>query len=635
MPSSVFLPITVFVLKIVLGIFRFLLVQAVGAGLAIYSKIGGDYANNIRWMRQGGYLEMITSLFTTREGLPGNARIALFVTIIASFVASILDTGVGLFILLDEKPIHPESMFTTMNNYAPSDGFYVYLRWTNQMYLGDNITARMDSIVNNPDSVEGDAFDSGRQYQVRKSDYNVQHCLAWDFLFPGAQYVYNSACATMNVGLDGFDINYSQANTTALRDGRWSISALMPLPTQQSLPQVVPAINATTYECGNGLAPLTDFYTDSSNLKQPPRTYTTKCVTNGGDITVLTYSSTRFKVKQASTYSAAIINVFQDTSDELLNTMQVSISNSPAQTLNTTLLMEIKISNLQADVLYCYTDTTDANSWSCGYLNINGFLLEKQELDPQTAAIKLAAHTYIGTPIVIEHIPRINNSVVAPFALQTLRDATADVAKYMASLGNNFVTEDPGDGDAPRHLFVFYEASTFKQGFVVPVWVLCFVGVLAAFAIGIWATAHFMLGEKYTTSFYKSVTKKVAAAAKKDTAALLKSVAVSIVKTGMELALDEGLDRLGDGFDGLGDGLDGLDDDSDGPDMTGRDVEKTASKKKAPASKKEVPASKKEVPASQKEVPASKKEVPASKKEVPASKKEDPASKKEVQDKDS
>ncbi|KAG0288274.1 hypothetical protein BGZ98_004330 [Dissophora globulifera] len=572
MPSSVFIPVTVFVLKLFLGIFHFLLVQAVGAGLAIYSKIGGDYANNIRWMRQGGYLEMITSLFTTREGLPGNARIALFVTIVVSFVASVMDTGVSIFILSDERPIHPESMFTTMNNYAPSDGFYMYLRWTSQMYMGDNITAQMDSIVNNPDSVEGGFVDSGRQYQVRTSDYNVQHCLAWDFHFPGAQYVYNSPCATMVVtGLDELRINYSQANTTALRDGRWSISALTPLPTQQSLPQLTPAINATTYECANGLAPLTDFYTDTSNLKQPPRTYTTKCVTNGGDITVLTYSSTRFKVRQSSTYSAATANIFQDTSDELLNAMQVSISNSPAQTLNTTLLMEIKISNLMADVLYCYTDATDGSSWSCGYLNINGFLLEKQELDPQTAN-KLAARTIIGTPIVIEHIPHTTGSDVVPFALQTLRDATGDVAKYMASLGNNFVTEDIAEGDAPRHLFVFYEASTFKKGFVVPVWVLCFVGVLAAFAIGIWATAHFLLGEKYTTSFYKSVTKKVAATAKRDTAALLKSVAVSIVKTGMELALDEGLDRLGDGLDGLGDDLDRLD-------ITRRDVEKAASKK--------------------------------------------------------
>ncbi|KAG0317906.1 hypothetical protein BGZ99_005961 [Dissophora globulifera] len=574
MLSPVFIPTNVFDLNLVLGIFRFLLVQAVGAGLAIYSKIGGDYANNIRWMRQGGYVEMVTSLFATREGLPRNARIALFATIVLSYLASISDKGVSKFIGSTERYIHPESELKVSENYMPFDGMYTLLHWTGTMSFGHNITNNLERIIsenfNSPDVDDTDDTDDtddfdyfdyidNRQFKVQISDYTAKECLAWDFSFANTQYVYNNSCAVVSSGLNGMNVNYVLANTTTLREGRWSISAPMTLPSPPLPIQLDLRVNATAFQCVIKGAPSMDVETNMTNLKELPRTFTTKCVTKDGDAIVLTYSTTKFVVKQTATYSNETATVFDDKSDELLNAMKTSISNSLTLPSNGTVLMEIKVGNLTADVLYCYSDFISINAWTCSYVNIDTFLLERQELDSEILA-KFSGYNNVGTPINIEHVPPTLRTVLGPISLVTLRGANKNASVFMAKLGSNFVTEDTPGQDGVTRLYVLFEITTFTEGFLVDVWVLCVVAILATFAIGLWGSANFFLGRQYNTSFYKSVTQKVTASAKKDASALLKSVAVSIVTTGMGLVLDEDLERP----------------DMTEHDMTGHDMEKAA-----------------------------------------------------------
>ncbi|KAG0304009.1 hypothetical protein BGZ98_006035 [Dissophora globulifera] len=566
MLSPVFIPISVFVLNLFLGIFRFLLVQAVGAGLAIYSKIGGDYANNIRWMRQGGYVEMVTSLFAMREGLPRNARIALFATIVVSVLASVSDRGVSIFIGSVERYIHPESKLKVSDNYMPFDGMYTLLHWTGSMSFGQNITENLERIISeNFNTLDADDTDDtddtndididNHQFQVRISEYKVKECLAWDFSFANTHYVYNSSCAVASSLLSGMNVNYVLANTTTLREGRWSISAPMTLPSPPLPIQLDLRVDVTAaFQCITKGAPSMDVETNMTNLKELPRTYTTKCVTKDGDAIVLSYSTTKFVVKQTATYSNETATVFSDKSDELLNTMKTSISNSLTLASNGTVLMEIKVGNLTADVLYCYSDFISINAWTCSYVNIDTFLLETQELHTEILT-KLSGYNNIGTPINIEHVPPTLRTTLGPISLVTLRGANKDASEFMANLGSNFVTEDTLGQNGITRLFVLFDITTFTEGFLVEVWVLCVVAILAAFAIGLWGTANFFLGRQYNTSFYKSVTQKVAASAKKDASELLKSVAVSIVTTGMELVLDEDLER---------------------PDMKGHDMEKAA-----------------------------------------------------------
>ncbi|KAI1286128.1 hypothetical protein EDD11_000591, partial [Mortierella claussenii] len=99
-----FLPFSFLTITILLALFQALLVCTVGAALSIYSRYGGDYANSIRWVRQGGYLEMYSTLVNSRDIIPRSTKLILVTTILASLAAGVADIGAVYFVHPATRP---------------------------------------------------------------------------------------------------------------------------------------------------------------------------------------------------------------------------------------------------------------------------------------------------------------------------------------------------------------------------------------------------------------------------------------------------------------------------------------------------------------------------------------------------
>ncbi|KAK3805119.1 MAG: hypothetical protein J3Q66DRAFT_423321 [Benniella sp.] len=98
--DKIFLSTTIFVVSVVLTMFRFVLVSAVGACFAIYAKYGGEYANSVGWIRSSGYRGMVKTFWSTRgrKNVPESVKWALVAALPATLAASFLDKGISHFI---------------------------------------------------------------------------------------------------------------------------------------------------------------------------------------------------------------------------------------------------------------------------------------------------------------------------------------------------------------------------------------------------------------------------------------------------------------------------------------------------------------------------------------------------------
>ncbi|KAK3817331.1 MAG: hypothetical protein J3Q66DRAFT_369183 [Benniella sp.] len=139
--DKIFLPISIFVLNIVLAVFKFLLVSAVGACFTIYARCGGEYANSVRWIRSAGYLEMIHTFLSTnkRKNVPSSVKLTLIVGIFAALVASILDKGIASLVTpaTSSDPLGTEVI--TSPKFTPAAKLKMFLGWN--LVVPSNVSA--------------------------------------------------------------------------------------------------------------------------------------------------------------------------------------------------------------------------------------------------------------------------------------------------------------------------------------------------------------------------------------------------------------------------------------------------------------------------------------------------------------
>ncbi|KAK3821534.1 MAG: hypothetical protein J3Q66DRAFT_426808 [Benniella sp.] len=148
-------PISIFVLNVILGIFRAILLAAVGACFVLYSKYGGPYANSIRWTRSAGFLQMIRTLRHIRKYVSRSARVALVVAFFATVAASFLDKGIAHFIkpaLYTDQSNVRTSVFTTSQS-SPQYMYRIFDAWSFKHAINTNITDAMKRMLNSSTAI--------------------------------------------------------------------------------------------------------------------------------------------------------------------------------------------------------------------------------------------------------------------------------------------------------------------------------------------------------------------------------------------------------------------------------------------------------------------------------------------------
>ncbi|KAF9981501.1 hypothetical protein BGZ65_003865, partial [Modicella reniformis] len=186
-----FLPLSFFHVKMILSVFQILLVGAVGAGLALYARIGGEYANSVRWIRQGGYLEMVKTLYNSGKTVPRQAKMAMVVTII----------------------------------FAPADTDSVYSGWATYIQYGDNIVDAMSQMINDTRKIP--EMSSERLYFPRLTNYTIECEDPMIVLHGGREsntQLTTEGCYYIHVYTPG-EPTHQNAPTQPFSSGRWSLSS--------------------------------------------------------------------------------------------------------------------------------------------------------------------------------------------------------------------------------------------------------------------------------------------------------------------------------------------------------------------------------------------------------------------------
>ncbi|KAF9361809.1 hypothetical protein BGX34_006909 [Mortierella sp. NVP85] len=192
--DKVFLPISIFVLNIILAVFSFILLCAVGAAFAIYSKYGGEYANSVRWTWNAGYLEMIkTTVGSSKSAkIPRSAKIALVVGLFVTVGASFLDKGIARYVNPASRPGSDSTRIVVISPQLASNTIRKkFAGWSFVVQKDGNITATMEKALSS--SLAIPEARSDRSYTPVISNYTIK-CAYFKLTFE-AKAITEDGCA--------------------------------------------------------------------------------------------------------------------------------------------------------------------------------------------------------------------------------------------------------------------------------------------------------------------------------------------------------------------------------------------------------------------------------------------------------
>lgn len=533
-------PISVFILSVSLAVFQFVLMTAIGACFAIYSKYGDAYAHSIRWTRSAGFLQMIQTLRHTQKNVSRSARVALVVAFFATVAATFLDKGIAYFIkpapYIDQSNSRT-SVHVTIQS-APKYNYKLFTGWTIAHPAGANITDTMTNMLNSSVAIPNAV--SGEIYTPVTSAYTVQ-CSRFNVSFGGVGLT-TDGCAKLRVDFLG-NSSGGIASVPSKSAGRWSILlssgsqpySIRTTPMRSWLNLNGGPLSSEESYCAGlesfkmrpfGGAGAADNQKTDYGVTSFPTTTTTKCIHHTGDITVNSMTSTRF------TFSNAVFDVlkakelFSDQSDDLLQSMQQTFKTKNIGTNRTVeLWAEVRAMNASIEALACSLDRFESLygqveklALECVYVNINVMVVKQppnSNIQGKRTKVDFQKPFY-STYMTMEYFLSINNGKTSPISFARLSSDVAEVNHYMARLGYNFYAEFDDE-----KLYVEYNISDMKLGFKIPFWILLLSGVLLIAGVFVWL-AETRVGYPYTSSLYPVIVKQVLPEGDKSTSRLVK-----------------------------------------------------------------------------------------------------------------
>ncbi|KAF9205478.1 hypothetical protein BGZ49_003967 [Haplosporangium sp. Z 27] len=500
-----FLPVNV-----ILAVFQFLLVRTVGSILAVYSRFGGPYANSIRWVRQGGYLEMYTTLVNSREIISNKTKLILLITIFSSFAASIADVGAVYFIHPSLRLRYSSFQLVESNQFIPFGFQRALTGWGSFVRNGANITNAMALIMNDTNHIP-DAV-AGRIYTARTSEYQVG-CELMNFYAmndTGDKYfIDQGGCATVTFNvLNNFLDSYDKATIKDMPNNRRSIK----IPGSYGGPEMVESIPTVTFAYANTSCSLVDTndaglipYIDG--LTSPPRTSATSCMLPGGGLLASSLTTIKFFVSEVRNFRHITSPMFKvDT--ELVQAMATLAAKA---TNKTCLFSELRYSNTSIEVLECLS-TTYGNatvSLTCSYSSANVIFVSQLEVDPAILAARggslLTRNGDPNTVMVVSHIPTVTDTGVQQLSIPEAKNASLAAVEYIAKLGANVYM----NWDASK-FYVIYDTFDTELGLEIPRVLSGIVLATMVFCAGFCLLTQYFLDPIYTGSLYKVMSIQMA-----------------------------------------------------------------------------------------------------------------------------
>ncbi|KAF9436483.1 hypothetical protein BGZ76_003810 [Entomortierella beljakovae] len=506
-----FLPWSFLAINVVLALFQFSLVSAVSYILAIYSRFGGKYANSIRWVRQGGYLEMYNTLVNSRESLPNTTKFIFVSTIFLSFAASIVDVGALYFVKPTGQLRNLEPECITSDQFSPFDVRITFDGWTKFVRIGSNITEAMVLMINDPNRIPNPI--PGNIYKPQLTNYDVgcdslrfNMGINDDVDLPLRQ----SGCAGFKYTATGaFESKNVSRKVVNLSSNRFSITSQIfnPPSTVELTSQLELNYSNSTCISGEGLPFTTTDLTRANQYTSTPTTFITKCVLPSYE--VVTLSSTLIKIAANSTQNLIALTPMFKTNElgiAMIKSLKKMNATKPA------IYSEVTIGKTSLEVISCIPLFADGGNLlyiTCTYSSAMAIVTASQQINQRISKargndIPEIAKT-ASVSMILNHTPNVNVSGTQQLSVPEAIEATSTTAHYFASLGQNF---DTAWNESKLH--VVYDISYIKAGFEVPLWLCIILPTLTLICTGFCVLTHYILDPVYTGSLYKVMSLQLA-----------------------------------------------------------------------------------------------------------------------------
>ncbi|CAO3573786.1 unnamed protein product [Mortierella alpina] len=525
-----FIPWSFFQMFLFFFFFQVLLSSALGAALALYSRTHQGYAHSIRWVRQGGYVDMFRAIRTSKRKLPGPIFDTLIATAFLSILISLAETGAKVFVkqAIQQTDAAQEIIQTTP--FVTADAFADIEGWTTTVHPDRGIVSALSMTINNTRNIP-DAL-PGRQYIPQQYPYeSACDRLNLFGVHPNhthLQVSYNG-CANLSISFDNlFLVNVSRSYVTRRSNDRGTIV----LPGRYD-PDVNPQVTAgiktaevATYvrmaisedrKCLTTIANRNAVVPTQSGLTSSPKTVVTKCLYPTGEIIALSVTSLRFSVPDPQSFRKVTSLIFEQ-QDDLLAGMEQSISEGlfsglAADVLDGIHVAEVKTTGTEVRALDCGARRSQNGTTylMCAYTTAASVVTKPQAVLPEVAARRAgkpyASYAFYTIAIAAKHLPTSSNNIGPGgprFATTSILDASMEAARYFASLGQNFYVDWKG-GQA----LLIFATIDMQKGYEIPLWLFAAVVGLMAGSLALVLLVEFSLEDRFKRSLHWMVAKEL------------------------------------------------------------------------------------------------------------------------------
>ncbi|KAK3818483.1 MAG: hypothetical protein J3Q66DRAFT_429650, partial [Benniella sp.] len=516
--DKIFLPISIFVLNVVLAAFKFVLANAVGGCFAIYAMRGCEYAKSVGWIRIAGYREMIKTSFNTfkRKNVPGSVKLALIVAFIATLVASVLDKGIASLVAPSFRPGHP-IQDVVVSPQVSLDGT-LFFGWSVVVPVNASVVSTMERALNS--SIANPSPDDGYVYTPVISEYTPV-CTDFGLTFQNETMRDGTGCVRL-------EIPYPTTPTgppikTERSPNRWSITMAFNQSGSELPISVKPASGILYFLDPISLSrKQSDYY---CSFKEHYRndysgyvsTTITKCIHDNGDIAVIAMTTTRFIGFKAINDSVAADASSTYHSDDLLSTMIETIIRTettpapPGQQPPHNLMAEIRVANSTVDTFICTVYERFIKDYFCVFVTITMHVFKQSvhKNDILQGVIEKRKQTlFPNDHMVLEYFPDITkDNKKAPVSTKKMRSDTVAVADYMAKVGSSFHADF-----GTKKVYILYDKAKLEAGLEIPLWVLIAAGIIMLVSLCVWILTHWLVGPPHSSTLYSIIRKRLAEA---------------------------------------------------------------------------------------------------------------------------
>ncbi|KAF9964824.1 hypothetical protein BGZ70_005857 [Mortierella alpina] len=513
-----FLPWSFFQMFLFFFFFQVLLSSGLGAALALYSRTHQGYAHSIRWVRQGGYVDMFRAISTSRRKLPGPIVQTLIATAFLSILISLAETGAKVFVKQAIRQANAAQEIIQTTPFITADNFADIEGWTTTVHPDSGIVSALSLTINNTRNIP-DAL-PGRQYIPQQYPYeSACDRLNLFGVHPNHTHlqVSNNGCANLSISFDNIFLpNVSRSYVTRRSNdrgtivlpGRYETDVRWEFDTGVKSAEVATYVQMAISEdrkCLTTIANRNAIVPAQSGLTSSPKTVATKCLYPTGEIIALSVTSLRFSVPDPQSFRKVTSLIFEQ-QDDLLAGMEQSISEGLFSSLAADVLDGIHVAEVKT------IGTENGTTYlMCAYTTAATVVTKPQAVLPEVAARRAgkpyAPYARYTIAIAAKHLPTSSNNTGPSgprFATTSILNASMEAARYFASLGQNFYIDWTGG-----NILLIFVTTDMQKGYEIPLWLFAAVTGLMAGSFALVMLVEFSLEDKFKRSLHWMVSKEL------------------------------------------------------------------------------------------------------------------------------